>query len=139
MIRPYPNYKYIIIQPSEIGRLEKPEFGTGRRGTELEYKKLIEDSQEFFQRYIENPTTDSFYIEEKKDAAYIFVDIANAITVGKNEYGQYEMDSNGRHRLYVAKKYKLPLLVCCTGEGQSCNKVSLIQRIFKSLIKVVQH
>ena len=109
--------KYILIQPSQIEKIQKPEFGTWRRETELEYKQLIEDSQEYFRKYLENPSNESYYIYEHCDAAYVFVDIANVITVGKNANGKYEMAYNGRHRLYVARKYKLPLLVCCVGES----------------------
>ena len=112
MIKPYSNYVYRVINPTEIEHIDKPEFGKYNRRTEKEYKQLLVDSQEYFCRYIKNPSNNSYWIYEDVDAAYLYIDIEHAITVFKSKNGKYIMASNGRHRLYVAKKNKLPVLVC---------------------------
>lgn len=116
MITPYSSKQYILIYPNEIGKVEKPPFGKYGRETEQEYRKLLEDSQEYFQQYINNPSTKSFFISDSCDAACLYLDLSQAVTVVKNKKGKYEVNSNGHHRMYVAKKYKLPLLVCYFGE-----------------------
>ena len=91
MIQPYQNKRYLIIQAYEIEKINKPEFDIGRRGSEKECKQLIVDSQEYFQRYIENQSNESYYINDGCDVAYVFVDRANAVTVVRNQKGRYEM------------------------------------------------
>lgn len=116
MIIPYSNKEYRLINPTEIDDIDKPEFGKYNRRTELEYKQLLEDSQEYFCKYVENPNNNSFWIYKHVNAAYLYIDIGHAITVCKKENGKYIVASNGRHRLYVAKKYELPVLVCVFDE-----------------------
>ena len=118
MIRPYLDKKYILIDPSKIADIAPPEFGIGGRRSEEEYIQLIKDSQEYFKRYIENPNEHSFWIYERCDAAALYINMCNAITVKKIN-NKYKVVFNGRHRLYVAKKYNLPILVCCFREDDS--------------------
>lgn len=118
MVSPYKNKDYLLIQPSEIGETKIPEFGVHGRPKEEQYRKLLEDSQIYFQKYLEKPANESFYLNEDCDAATVFLDFANAVTVRKQKDGKYYVTSNGYHRMYIAKKYNLPLLVCCDSQNK---------------------
>lgn len=114
MIRTYTNGKYILLKPEQIGKIEKPRFQKrGQAYSEDAYRHILEASQEYFRQYISHPSTDSFYISNNIDAAALYLDIGNAVTVVKDKNGKYVVDFNGNHRMYIAKKYRLPILVCC--------------------------
>lgn len=144
MITPYLDGEYKIIQPSEVAEISRPEFDTRGRRSEEEYRQLLEDSQEYFKLYVANPNNKQYYIYEDCDAATVY--IHNAVTVKKIN-GKYVMASNGRHRLYVAKKYNLPLLVCVRGvdtedfdlsSGNNNYRWTCIKRFFMNLIEKIK-
>ena len=99
--------EYIVISASEIADIEIDDFGINGRHSEYDYKELLEKYQYIFNTF----DSDKSYAD--MDEFYsLFLDSGGAITVCKGKNGLYEYASNGRHRLYVAKKYNLSVLVC---------------------------
>ena len=128
----YRGKEYIVIQPWEIAKIEKPELGEFGRETEEQYRELVKNSQEYFKWYVRTKSDAPYYLNEEIDCAYLYLDIAHAITVGKMRNAKYGICSTGRHRLYVARKYRMPLLVCCQSKAE---KLSIIGKIRSILYK----
>ncbi len=113
-------------------------FFDGDRRSEQEYKKLIEDSKEFFHAYADgtldvdpryyfiygNSETEKYLdarghftgskgvIEHISDNVFqADFHISNPVDVVRTDDGFVFSGADGRHRFYVAKKYNLDLLV----------------------------
>lgn len=130
----YNGKEYIVIQSWEIAKIEKPEFGEFGRETEERYRELVKNSQEYFKWYVRTKSDAPYYLNERTDCAYLYLDIAHAITVSQMRNAKYGICSNGRHRLYVAKKYRMPLLVCCQSKTE---KLSIIGKVRSILCKKI--
>lgn len=118
------NY-FKVIEPSEIlYDSQIPKFDLCGRRSEKEYMDYIKSVQYLIEEYrntgkihsIEYTSFDDIkkYREEQEilDAFRDnFLSIGKSITVEKTCTGQYKVVSNGYHRMYVAKKYGLKLLV----------------------------
>lgn len=103
------NGEYIVIDGSKLEKIKIDKF-FWYKYSEEEYRKFVEDSQEFFEKYQKGEDCTGYMIGES-NALYVWEDMANCITVGKTKKG-YGIAANGRHRAYIARKYKLKLLVC---------------------------
>lgn len=119
----------LVIKPDEIAEMDAPMFGKSHYGKELEYKTYLECIQPLVEEYertgrIHTLEYNSFADikknqEERKildNFNYSFLNCANWVDVEKRISGKYRVCSNGRHRMYVAKKYGLKLLVHVTQE-----------------------
>ena len=120
--------RYEVIEPDRILITEKPEFGTYRRQTEEEYKEFLLKAQPFIKEYVENgkihnPLDDEINSLDKERSIERFNKVrevnqfntcflgSESIRVRKTINGKYTMCGNGRHRLYIANKYNIKLLV----------------------------
>lgn len=120
--------RYEVIDPNRILLSEKPEFDTYRRHSEKEYKEFLVKAQPFIDEFlstgkIHNPLNDNITDLNKEQAIKrlnkereinIFKNSlleGESISVRKTKDGKYTICGNGRHRLYVAKKHKIRLLV----------------------------
>lgn len=107
---------YTIIYPDEIMPMDEPEFSVSHWYSELEYKQFLEQMQPLMEWYEAScfSFTDCVHDDDEKMTSLFensFVDVGHRIDVEKIPSGKYRVVSNGRHRMYVAKKYKLKLLV----------------------------
>lgn len=120
---------FVVIEPKEIKSLKKPPFEQGAYGSESDYRRYLEEVQPLFDEYEStgNIHTISYAsmdeISEKRDEKRFldnfrvsFLDCSQYVNVGRTLDGRYTVVSNGRHRMYVAKKYNLRLLVHVTQE-----------------------
>lgn len=95
-------------------------FGSCGRFTEEEYKKLVIDSQEYFERFVSYDNEgeavralDNYYIDEQKKVNGNYVYYTHAVIVKRapDGNGYVYAGNDGRHRFFVSKKYNLKLLV----------------------------
>jgi hypothetical protein len=113
-----------VIEASEIVEMEAPPFNQAQWKDESDYKSYLESVQPLIEEYertgsIHNLEYNSFNdIERNRDEQHnlkhfrdSFMDAGQWISVEKSIDGKYRVVSNGRHRMYVAKKYGLKLLV----------------------------
>ena len=98
---------YVVISGDQIAPLPNPGFPAGGY-TEEDFRALLEGCQDWFQDYPNGGTAEV----NGANLSCVFEGVAQAITVHRAANGQYTMATNGRHRLYVARKYGLSLLVC---------------------------
>ncbi|MCR5608111.1 MAG: hypothetical protein K6G26_03530, partial [Lachnospiraceae bacterium] len=109
---------------TEIDDIEKPLFGEGKRGTEESYKNYLESVQSLILEYEENykiheihSNTMKEVFENMSEKIFLnafkdnFLSANGRIGVKKKSSGKYTVSTNGYHRMYVAKKYGLKLLV----------------------------
>lgn len=101
------DYPYVVISAEQIAPLPNPGFPAGGRSEE-DFRGFLAKCQEWFLAY---PHGGTDWVDGA-DLSYVYMDVAQAITVRRAANGQYTMATNGRHRLYVARKYGLSLLVC---------------------------
>ena len=114
--------KYMVLYPDEIPNVEYPGFGGVRRKTEEEYLDYVRKGQPYFDEYEKTDKIAeiealrgkpmvglSLHEEWLLDFEHNFLG-PNSVTV-EIQNGKYVLSSNGSHRLYVAKKYGLKLLV----------------------------
>lgn len=114
---------YIVISGNEIVDLETPMFD-GKYAKEEEYKKLLEEMQPLFNEFdctgsVSEPKyEDMEKIVSKRNEQRLydnffrtFINLANRIEVEKTADDLYKPVYDGYHRLYVAKKYGLKILV----------------------------
>lgn len=105
---------YVLINGKDIMRIKdtnKRFFWEQHNRSKEEYKKLVEKSQSFFERFISDEVSDIEWINmenEKIDALYVYADVSNEIILRKNKK-KYQC-INGRHRCAIAKKYRLNIL-----------------------------
>lgn len=109
MINKFSNGNYIVIQGIQLADITQDEY-FWKKGSEEKYRKFVEESLPFFEKFQKGEECSDEWIG-KANALYVYVDLANCVTVKK--LGElYYVVSNGRHRAAVAKKYGLKLLVC---------------------------
>lgn len=104
------NGTYRVIRPDQIAPLPDPGFPWGFNRTEEDFRVFLEHCQTWFANYPNNPPEKSYV--DGANLSYVFEDSDRDITVYQDGNGQYVVHSNGRHRMYVARKYGLSLLVC---------------------------
>lgn len=110
-----------VISASEIADMEEPPFNQSKWSSEESYRLYLESVQSIIEEYEKNgklpeitPNEEIAHPEECKKLVnfrYDFLDFASYIAVEKTIDGKYKVCCNGRHRMYVAKKYGLKLLV----------------------------
>jgi hypothetical protein len=113
-----------VIEASEIAELEAPPFNQAQWKDESDYKAYLESVQPLIEEFertgsihtLEYNSLDD--IERNREEQhtldvfrYSFMDVGQWIGVEKSIEGLYRVVSNGRHRMYVARKYGLKLLV----------------------------
>lgn len=136
VINKFSNGEYIVIEGKQLADVTQDEY-FWKRGSEVEYKKFVEESQPFFEKFQKGEDCSGERIG-KANALYVYVDLANCITVEK--LGElYYIASNGRHRAVVAKKYGLKLLVCVMGtqlvEKEAEHRKSFLKRVYERILK----
>ncbi len=105
---------YVLINGKDIMRIKdanKRFFWEQHNRSKEEYKKFVEKSQSFFERFISDEVSDIEWINmenEKIDALYVYADVSNEIILRKKKK-KYQC-INGRHRCAIAKKYRLNIL-----------------------------
>lgn len=112
-----------VINGFEIADMEMPPFEQGHWSKEDAYKSYLENMQSLIDEYeqtgriraIEYTSLDDIdkRAEEKKNIDIFnnsFLKPGNRIDVEKTIDGKYKV-INGRHRMYIAQKYGLKLLV----------------------------
>lgn len=116
------NY-HMVISSSEISSSEIPPFEkSSHHGTELEYKKYLEELQPVFEickmkSGVPHREDVPFLSDFEWNHFYSsFVDAGDCINVKKLPDNTFAITSNGAHRMYVAKKYGLQLLVHVSDE-----------------------
>ncbi|MDE7436682.1 MAG: hypothetical protein K2N01_12810 [Lachnospiraceae bacterium] len=103
--------EYIVINGRMLDKLPKEfvdRYFWKDTYSEKQFRKFIEDSQDFFERYQRGEDCTGYMIGNA-NALHVWED--RCVTVGKSKTG-YGFATNGRHRIYVARKYKLNILVC---------------------------
>ncbi len=113
-----------VIDSDEIGFIDTPPFEQSHYGSEIEYKQYLENVQPLIEEYEKIGTIhplryDSFedikrnLKEQQKlnNFESSFLDCGNWINAVKTLDSKYIVGSNGRHRMYVAKKYGFKLII----------------------------
>ena len=110
-----------VISASEIEDLEPPRFGA--ENSELSYKEYLESVQPLIEEY---EKSSSIHLLEYNSFDDVLKNAneqcrlnnfklsfmgAGCIQVEKRLSGQYKVIDSGYHRMYVAKKYNLKVLV----------------------------
>ena len=96
----------------EIPQMESDNFWKGKPFSKEEYCKFIEDSQDFFEKYIQGIDCTNLRIgTNNAKAIYVYESLQNCIKVRKIDSGYMCID-NGRHRCAAAKELGLNILVC---------------------------
>ena len=115
----------IVINGNEIAEMDEPPFDEGKWGKEEMYKSLLIEMQPLFEEYRRTGTLESAYplngtkedialYNQKQKCISLFV--SSYIQTVKTKDQKYKVASDGRHRLFVAKKYSLDILVHVTAE-----------------------
>ena len=115
----------IVIKADEIAEMDEPPFNIGKWGDEKKYKSLLIEMQPLFDEYRRNGTLDSPFpingtneeisiYKQKQKCISLF--ISSYIQTVKTKDQKYKIASDGRHRMYVAKKYSLDILVHVAAE-----------------------
>ena len=120
---------YCVIEPSAIREMKAPEFNMSQWSSEEEYRAYLESVQPLIGEYASTGTIRTIEYKTMEDVAKnrdeamcldnfkaSFLDFGSHINVRKCLDGTYEVTSNGRHRMYVARKYGLRLLVHVSDE-----------------------
>ena len=113
--------QFRVIYPEEMADAEIPPYG-GRYRLEMEYKDFIERSQPLFDEYEQTGRIHEVEaligkpmvgLSDKEEWLLDFEHCMlgpDCVTFEEHD-GKYVISSNGSHRLFVAKKYGLKLLV----------------------------
>lgn len=101
------DYPYVVISAEQIAPLPNPGFPAGGRSEE-DFRGFLAKCQEWFLAY---PHGGTDWVDGA-DLSYVYEDMAQAVTVHQNEDGTYSVATNGRHRMYICRKYGLSMLVC---------------------------
>ncbi len=96
-----------VIDGKQLKIKEKPGYYSGGL-TEEDYLRFVQESQPYFIAGDFEDRTTRVY---GKSAYAIWVDPCRAVVVEHVGRNKYEVTNNGHHRAYIAKKYKLKLLV----------------------------
>lgn len=113
-----------VINPCDMVEIEKPLFDKSHWGKEEDYKLYLENIQPLIEEYELTKTIHTLKYNSLADVKKnrdeqnrlnhfnnSFLSAANWINVEKMLNGKYRITTNGFHRMYVAKKYNLKLLV----------------------------
>ncbi len=115
--------EFIVLDPEEIPEIEKPPFGNGRYRKEEEYLDYLLEGQIYFEEYAETGRIAQIEkligkpnagLSEQNEWLLNFEHNflgPDCITVEIQD-GTYVLSSNGRHRMYVAKRNGLPSQQC---------------------------
>ena len=113
-----------VINAAEIDEMRMPAFNQSHWGSEEDYKLYLESVQSLIEEYeqtgaihtLEYNSLDD--IEKNREEQHklnqfnsSFLSVGHYINVEKTLTGKYKVVSNGRHRMYVAKKFGFKLLV----------------------------
>ena len=115
----------IVIKGDEIAEMDEPSFNLGKWGDEQMYKSLLIEMQPLFDEYRKSGSLDSpfpingtdddiMFYNQKQKCISLF--ISSYIQTVKTKDQKYKVTSDGRHRMYVAKKYSLDILVHVAAE-----------------------
>lgn len=120
---------YRVIEPSAIREMKAPEFNMSQWSSEEEYRAYLESVQPLIDEYASTGTIHTIEYQTMEDVAKYrdeamflnnfkasFLNFGSHVNVRKCLDGTYEVSSNGRHRMYVARKYGLKLLVHVSDE-----------------------
>lgn len=126
-----------VITAYEISPMKEPPFALADWASEEEYRAYLEDVQPLIKEYETQGKIHDLVYETFEDIdrnrneqhkinqfKWSFLNSAEWINVEKTMEGTYKVVTNGRHRMYVAKKYFLNLIVHVTQEevGQRIGK-----------------
>lgn len=113
---------YRVLTPVELPNIDRPPFNNGRYRSEEDYFEYLKKGQPYFEEFertgqiaeiaalIGRPLAGlSEHDEWMLDFEHNFLG-PDCVTVEEQD-GKYVLSSNGRHRMYVAKKNGLKLLV----------------------------
>jgi len=109
-----------VISGNSIAEMDIPPFGEGKWESEKRYKMLMEEMQPMFEEFKKKGLLDTTYplngsVEEislynlRQKCVDLF--ISDSITTIKTKSNEYKVASNGRHRMFVAKKYGFDILI----------------------------
>lgn len=153
---------YKIVNGKEfkgaVNNKDKYFYNTSGRKTEDEYKQLIIDSQEYFekiklgfisveedyfiyapQEYINSGVITAEKVSNIRESGGavngMLLYCTNPIRVEKRRKGYYFASTDGRHRFIVAQKYKLNLLVDVVDKSPNnlIRNESFLKRLFTKL------
>ena len=110
---------YIVLRPDQIADIDNPGFPWKGRSEE-DFVEFVRLSQPFINESLNvKKISGSIMLDnsgykgtDEVDLDYIWFDISRCVTVRENMPGVYTCASNGRHRLYVAKKYGYKIIAC---------------------------
>ena len=121
------DYYECIIDSDRILIDKRPEFNQLNRPSEQSYKNFLTESQPYIDEYLIKGTIENKYNQLQDMSIEVNLKRVNeerrlskfrnalfgtdSINVSKTKEGYYRVAKNGRHRLYVAKKYKIRVLV----------------------------
>ena len=113
-----------VINSIEIGSIDSPPFEQSHYNSEQEYKQYLESIQPLIDEYEKTGNIHSIEYDPKADIEQFikeqqrlqnfkssFLDCANWINAEKTTDSKYIVCTNGRHRMYVAKKYGFRLII----------------------------
>ncbi len=109
---------FFLLDPGRIGDIPEPSFAPPRY-PEASHLALLQLLQPWFTAAVNNPAKfaarlpldeNEYTLDgESVDPYVAYVDYC--VSVRLDATGKYIVNSDGTHRLYVAKKYGLPILV----------------------------
>lgn len=116
------NSCFIVLRPDEIPNIDYPGFGGTRRKTQAEYLDYVQKGQVYFDEYERTGHIAALKALKRKSLVGLSEHDEWLLAFEHNflgpdcasveiEKGEYVLSSNGSHRMYVAKKYGLKLLV----------------------------
>lgn len=113
-----------VIAGTEIEEMEPVTFGDNGKMTELQYRELLEDNQSIFDEYDRTGALPEIKYESFEDIDRLapewkrlndfkteFMEVGTRIEVEKRISGKYKVTTNGKHRLFIAQKYKMKVMV----------------------------
>lgn len=114
---------YIVIKPEQIAPIEEPPFG-GRYLEEEEYVDYLRKVQPLIEEWESTGTIHDVVLnsikdvhEKREEIVFLnnfkaaFLNVGKHIDVRLNSDALYDVASNGRHRMFIAKKYGFKLIV----------------------------
>lgn len=108
-----------VIEPASIRELDTPDFGIGGQYTEEEYLSYLTMMQPVFEEYMRSGSIDSYVLQLPKEEQFSFrvnfyanfTGAGDSVRVRRHKDGTYSLLGNGWHRLFIARKHDLKLLV----------------------------
>lgn len=111
--------EYITINPEEIAELDKPPFPY--KGLEesdyIDFLSKTEFLVDYYKNNQDLPPAENDEMQHLINSFYSsFLNVRFHINVNRMIDGSYKVASNGRHRMYIARKHGYKLLVHLGGE-----------------------